>query len=77
MRLLLWIHRDGGSLVIPLLINGVTSYFTFRKPTRSEYEDGYLPIIDLSVEAPDWDPSNQGYARRKEDTMEFSGAIVN
>ena len=64
-------------MVIPLLINGITSYSTRQKPTRSEYEDGELPIIYFSVEAPDWDPSYQEYAQRKEATMELSSAMVN
>ena len=49
---------EGGRwLVIPVFINKVTSYFTCRNLTRSEYKDGDLPRIDLSVEAPYWDPS--------------------
>ena len=43
----------GGSLVLPLFINVVTSYFTSRKPTRSEYEYGDLLRIDFSVEDSD------------------------
>ena len=35
----------GASLVIPLFINGVTSYFICQKPTRSKYEDGRLPKL--------------------------------
>ena len=48
-------------LVIPLLINGFTSYFTCRNPARSEYEDGDLPRIDLSAEIPDWYSSDRDY----------------
>ena len=51
-----------GSLVIPLLINGVTSYFTCRKPTQSEYKNGDLPRTYFSEEARDWDLSYQDYA---------------
>ena len=63
-------------MVIPLLINRVTSYFTCRKPTGSEYEYGDLTIIDLSAEALDWDPSDQDYDRRKEAKMDIIGTVV-
>ena len=69
--------EGGGSMVIPLLINGVTSYFTCRNPTRSEYEDGDLTRIYFSAEAPEWDPSYQDYTLHKESTMDFSGYRVN
>ena len=45
--------EGGGLLVITIFISGVTSYFTFQKPTRSEYEYGDLKIIDFFVEDPD------------------------
>ena len=67
----------GGSFVIPFLINGVSSYFTCRNLTLSEYEDGGLPRIDLSAEAPDWDPSDWDYTRREEAMMDFSSVVVN
>ena len=66
-----------GMLVIPLFINGVTSYFTCQNTTRSEYEDGDLPRIGFSVEAPDRYPSYQDYARLEEMKMGFNGAVFN
>ena len=42
-------------LIVPLSINGVTSYFTCRKPTHAEFEDGDVPRIDFTAEEPDWD----------------------
>ena len=54
--------EGSGSLFVPIFINGVASYFTCQKPTRSEYEYGYLPITDFSAEAPDWDPLDLDYA---------------
>ena len=48
---------DGETQMIVLLsINGVTSYFLCQKPTRSEFEDGDVPRIDFTAEAPYWDP---------------------
>ena len=49
-------QEGGGLLDVQILINRVTSYFTCQNPTHSEYEDGDLPNIDFSAEAPDWDP---------------------
>ena len=45
-------------MIVPLSINGVTSYFPFRKPTRAEFEEGYVLRIDFTAEAPDWHPSD-------------------
>ena len=45
-------------MIVPLSINGVTSYFPCRKPTRSEFEDGDVLRIDFTVEAPYSDPSD-------------------
>ena len=69
--------EGGWLLVIQMLINGVTGYFTCQKLTRSEYEDGDLPRIDLSAEALDWGPSDWDYDPRKVKTMDFSGVVVN
>ena len=43
-------------MIVPLSINGVTSYFPCQKPTRSKFEDGDVPRISFTAEAPDWDP---------------------
>ena len=63
-------------LIVPLSINGVTSFFTCRKPTRSEYDDDGVPRINFTAEAPDWDPSDCEYAQREEATMDFRGTVV-
>ena len=39
-------------IIIPLKLNGVTSYFKVRKPTQEEYEDQHILNIELIVEAP-------------------------
>ena len=56
--------EGGGLLVFPILINGVKSYFTCQNLKISEYKDRDLPIIDFSVESPDWDTLYQDYAQR-------------
>ena len=45
-------------MVVPLSINGITSYFPYRKLTRSEFEDGDVSRIYFTVKAPAWDPSD-------------------
>ena len=42
-------------MIVPLSINGVTSYFPCQKLTRSKFEDGDVPRIDFTAEEPDWD----------------------
>ena len=44
-------------LIIPLAFKGVPSYFSYRNPKASEYEDEYIPQIDMTSEAPLWEPS--------------------
>ena len=36
-------------LVIPLALEGVASYFPYRKPKASEYEDESIPYIDMTI----------------------------
>ena len=42
--------------IVPLSINGVTSYFPCRKLTHSEFENGDVPRIYFTSEAPYWYP---------------------
>ena len=63
-------------MIVPLSINGVTSYFICRKLTHAKFEDVDVPRIDFSAEAPDWDLSDQEFAERERKTVDFSGALV-
>ena len=47
------------TIIVPLSINGVTIYFPYRKPTRSDFQRCEVPWIDFTAEAPDWDPSDR------------------
>ena len=71
------VPEGDGLLVIPLLINIVTSYFTCQKPTRSEYEYGDPQRTDFAAEDSDWGPSDQDYAQRGEAKMKFGSVVVN
>ena len=48
-------------LIIPLVLKGITSYFPYRNPRASEYEDKSIPI-DMPSEAPVWEPSEASFA---------------
>ena len=53
-------------LIIPLELVGVTSVFSVRTPTRQKkIEDDDNPRIVMTGEAPDWDPHNSDWSRRK------------
>jgi len=61
---------DGDSFTIPLMLEGVTSYFDSFKPTAAQYEaavDG-VDLHTLTYDSPEWDPSSTEFARQ-EDTM--------
>ena len=47
---------DHDDLVIPLQLDGVTSYFPSRKPTEDEMLNHDLPRYDLTANSPDWNP---------------------
>ena len=59
--------RQGGEdYLIPLSLDGVTSYFPTRKPTIQEYEDGCNPdteslCFELTSELPEWDPHTSDF----------------
>ena len=49
-------------LIISLLLKGVTGHFLSRKPRASKYEDESIPHIDMTSEAPVWEPSETGFS---------------
>ena len=48
----------------PLKLNGVTSYFKVRTPTKEEYEDKNILKIKLMVEVSLWNPSSLKFSRQ-------------
>ena len=48
-------------LIIPLVLKGVTSYFMYRNPIASEYEDESIPYIDMTSKVPVWEPLETGF----------------
>ena len=59
--------NDVPALCIPLRINGVTSYFPTRRPTKEEYKKCTLQL-ELTAESPEWDPQSMRF-REQEDAM--------
>ena len=52
-------------LIIPLKLNGATSYFDVYSPSIAEYEDEDIPKIYLTAEESPWDPSTSGYSEQE------------
>ena len=44
-------------IMIPLKLNGVTSFFEVRMPTQEDNEDQNILKIEVMAEVPPWDPS--------------------
>ena len=59
-----------------LSINGVTSNFPCRKPTRAEFEDGGVPRIVLTAGAPYWDTLDQYFSQHEVKMTDFIGLLV-
>lgn len=62
--------------VIPLSLDGVTSYFSVRKPTAEEYEDDELPHYDLTANDPLWDPSSDSFAKQEDGMLDYRGHLL-
>lgn len=67
---------DSEGLKIPLSLHGVTSYFVTRKPTRQEYENSELDLcIKMTYEAPEWDPSDERFAKAEQAMADNDGLL--
>ena len=56
-------HEKVETLLIPLHLHGVTSYFTSRKPTMEEYNN-YTYFSATAVE-PEWDPHDPYFSAQE------------
>ena len=59
---------------IHLNLHGIVSYFTTRKPTPQEIKD--LLWVNLTPDAPSWDPHNEVFARQESRMLDFEGNII-
>jgi hypothetical protein len=60
---------------LPLSIIGSTSFLHTRKPTRYEYENEQQ--LELSGEAPEWNPHSVDFAAQEENMVDNYGLIRN
>ncbi len=67
---------DDSSLSIPLMLQGVSSYFPVWAETLSEYESDIIPKFYFTAEAPMWDPDSLSYSSQEDSVLDFRGWIV-
>ena len=63
-------------IIIPLKLNGGTRYFKVKKPTKEEKEDNSIIKIELTAEAPWWDPSSSDYSQQEQCMFDYRGRFV-
>ena len=51
-------------LVIPLSLKGFTVYLTYRKSREREYEDESITHINITNEAPVWEPYETSFSEQ-------------
>ena len=56
-------------IIIPMKLNGVTSYFEMRTP--EEYKDQNILKIELTAEAPPWDLSSPQFSRQEQNIFDY------
>ena len=52
-------------LIIPIQLNGVTSYFDVFSPSVAEYENDDVPKIHFTAVETPWDPSTSEYSEQE------------
>ena len=68
---------NGVDLRVPLKLDGIFSYFTTRKLTEEEVEAcEYIPTLELSPDAKDWDPYHTIFADQEESMINFRGDSI-
>ena len=51
-------------LIIPLVLKGINSYFSYMNTRAHEYEDESIPHIDMARKAPVWEPSETSFTEQ-------------
>ena len=67
------LHERGETLLIPLHLHGVTSYFTSRKPTMEEYNN--CTHFSATAVDPEWDPHDPSFSAQ-EDALLTTGGLL-
>ena len=67
------VHEQDDTLIIPLSLSGVTSYFPTRKPT--DHENVSCRSFNLTFEDPTWDPSDDTFKKQEEAQVDSKGRV--
>ena len=67
------VKGDNDTLVIPLSLKGVTSYFPTRIPTAAENET--CQSYNLTFPEPEWDPLSDTFALQEEAQVDSKGRV--
>ena len=63
-------------LVIPLSLDGVSSVFPVRAPTREEFLSGDFPRVDMTSEDLTWDPGTTSYEEQEDAMIDHKGELI-
>ena len=68
-------YQPEEKLIIPLQLQGVSSVFQVRTPSWAEFEDDDIPRIEMTAQAPEWDPQTSDWAKQEASMTDFRGHI--
>ena len=63
-------------MIILLLLKGVTKYLPSRKPRTSEHEHESIHHVDMTSEAPVWEPSENSFTKQEYIMTDFRGEVI-
>ena len=63
---------DDRTIIIPLGLRGVTSYFNSRRPTKAQWEDDTITKVAITAEAPEWDPHTEEFSQLESNYFDSS-----
>ena len=67
------LHEHGETLLIPLHLHGITSYFTSRKPAMEDYNN--CTHFSATAVEPEWDPHDPTFSAQ-EDALLTTGGLL-
>ena len=59
---------------IPLSLQGVTSFFPTRKPTKPEF-DSSESVFEMTYAEPEWDPHSNTFEEQEKNMMDVNGRV--
>jgi hypothetical protein len=69
--------KDDESFVIPLMLDGVTSYFPTFKPTKEQYETAQEGdnMFVLTYDSLEWDPHEKWFSEQENSMVDSRGLV--